>query len=213
MKIGCLTQNSKNIGAFYDGDELPIGSGMDSKLIDKEVFIRKAFDIDPKKGMELLYRTYYLPLCSHASRFLYSKEVAEDIVGDIFFVFYNKGLYKDIYYSYQSYLFSAVRRNSFNYIRREFGKFKKDDIQGLEIDSQLPTPQQIMQYDELYFKIDAIIKLLPSQCRKVFMMSRYESKKYHEIASELNLSQKTVEAHISKALKILRESLNGEWLA
>ena len=46
----------------------------------------------------------------------------------------------------------------------------------------------------------------------VFLMSRFESKKYHEIANELNISPKTVEVHISKALKHLRTALNGEWM-
>jgi RNA polymerase sigma-70 factor (ECF subfamily) len=60
---------------------------------------------------------------------------------------------------------------------------------------------------ELEQQIHASVDRLPEQCRLVFQLSRFEGKKYQEIADELNISVKTVENQVSKALKYLREDL------
>ena len=61
--------------------------------LDEELFIRKAFEEDPKKGWELLFREYYTPLCSHAIRYVYSREAARDLVSEAFYVFWQKEIY------------------------------------------------------------------------------------------------------------------------
>jgi RNA polymerase sigma-70 factor (ECF subfamily) len=173
---------------------------------DKELFIKKAFDEDPKKGCELLFRQYYQPMCSHAVRFVYSKEIAQDLVGEIFLVIWQKQLYLKITTSYRAYLFTAVRNRSLKYLSKEFGKIDTTvDLADLCYASALPTPQQFMQYNELYAKIEKSIQALTPQSQKVFLMNRFEGKKYQTIAAELNISLKTVEAHISKALEALRK--------
>jgi RNA polymerase sigma-70 factor (ECF subfamily) len=62
--------------------------------------------------------------------------------------------------------------------------------------------------EELRERIDEAVNSLPDKCREIFIRNRMENKKYQEIADELNLSVKTVEAQMSKALKILREKLS-----
>ena len=66
---------------------------------------------------------------------------------------------------------------------------------------------QPLESDELSKRIAAALQKLPEQCRVIFTMSRFEELKYAEIAAELNLSVKTVENQIGKALKIMREQL------
>ncbi|WP_286742427.1 sigma-70 family RNA polymerase sigma factor, partial [Roseivirga sp. UBA1976] len=61
---------------------------------------------------------------------------------------------------------------------------------------------------ELQKRIDDALESLPPQCQRVFRMSREEGLKYHEIAEELGISKKTVEVHMGKALRILRDSLS-----
>src|SRR5690606_34527687 len=61
--------------------------------------------------------------------------------------------------------------------------------------------------NELERRINAAIETLPEQCRMVFKLSRFEELKYAEIAAQLNISIKTVENHMGKALKIMREQL------
>jgi len=179
----------------------------------RDLFLHKIFEKDPKEGMTILFRTYYVPLCSHAVRFVYSKQIAEDLVSEVFFQFYRSEAYKDIRISYTSYLFRSVRNEAFSYLNREFGR-----TMGLEVYSEnVPfsgqhLPDMEVHYNHLLKTVNDLVAGLPSQCRKVFLMNRFENKKYQEIADELHISPKTVEVHISKALKILRQKLKGEWL-
>jgi RNA polymerase sigma-70 factor (family 1) len=181
--------------------------------VDSALFLKKTFEENPSKGLELLFRRFYKPLCSHAVRFVYSRQIAEDLVSEVFFQFYRTKSYQNISSSYTSYLFRAVRNECFTHLRREFGKTDSIELTTENtISIQQQQPDAEIHYNHLFLKVNEVIGQLPMQCRRVFLMSRFESKKYHEIANELNISPKTVEVHISKALKHLRIALNGEWL-
>lgn len=179
-------------------------------MVDSELFIRQAFEKDLEKGYELLFKRYYHPLCSHAVRFVYSKEVAEDLVVDLFTRFWQKKIYLAINTSYRAYLFTSVRHAAFAHLRSEFGREKvPESWHDIESSDTPATPQQLLQYNELYLKIEELISSFPPQSQKVFIMSRFEGKKNVTIAEELQLSVKTVEGHITKALAILRQQLRG----
>lgn len=175
-------------------------------LSDREFFIRRTFETDAAKGYELLFRTYYVPLCSHAARFVYNKEVAEDLVTEIFLNFWKKGVHTAVDSSYRAYLFTAVRNKCFTYLRWEFDKIRQEELDD-ELLSDTPTPDHVMEMDELYMQVEKVIQALPPQCQKVFVLSRFEGKSYQEIADRLDVSIKAVEGHISKALTVLRRSL------
>lgn len=179
---------------------------------DKEFFIRKAFEQDSVKGYELLFRQYYSPLCSHAVRFVYNREVAEDLVAEVFYTFWKKKLHEQITTSFRAYLFTSVRNKSLTYIKWEFDKEKSEDLEENDKASSTLEPDEVMEFDELYLHIEKTINLLPPQCQKVFLMSRFEGKSYKEIGEKLNVSGKAVEAHISKALITLRKALQNYWL-
>lgn len=182
-----------------------------SKILDSEVFIRHAFKDNPRKGYEQLFRRYYRALCSHAVRFVYSKEVAEDLVGDVFLVLWKNKIHEQINTSFRAYLYAAVRNRAFNYLQWEFKKVADiDTIPENDLNRVLEdTPQTILQHDELFQKIENSITALPPQCQRVFLMSRFENKKNREIANELEIATKTVEAHIMKALTHMRKALDG----
>lgn len=180
---------------------------------DSELFIRRAFTEDPKKGFELLFREYYAPLCSHAVRFVYSRDIARDLVSDLFCAFFQKELYKRIDSSYRAYLYRCVRNDSLKYLQRESGyptgpvPADADD----EMATGVSTPEDLLRYEELAAKIETVIGGLSPQSRKVFLMNRYEGKKYQQISAEMQISLKTVEAHMSKALAVLRKTLQTDW--
>ncbi|MCF2491923.1 MULTISPECIES: RNA polymerase sigma-70 factor [Dyadobacter] len=181
--------------------------------IDSAVFLKATFEQDPGKGLELLFRRYYNPLCSHAVRFVYSKQIAEDLVSEVFFQFYRTRAYENITSSYTSYLFRCVRNECYTYMRREFGKMASlEASEENTISTYHQQPDAEIHYNNLFLKVNEVIARLPMQCQKVFLLSRFENKKYHEIAAELHISPKTVEVHISKALKHLRLALRGEWM-
>jgi len=182
----------------------------DTREVDIEVFIRKAFTTDPRLGCELLFRRYYTNLCNHAIRFVHSKEVAEDIVSDVFAVFWQKRTYEIIEISYRSYLYKAVRHRAYNHLKLELEN--SDSIeQASEVSAIEQLPDEILHYEELHQKIDRIIQQLPPQCRKAYLLKRVEGKKYDEIAEEMKITQKAVEALVSRALVKLRTGLQEFW--
>jgi RNA polymerase sigma-70 factor (family 1) len=192
-------------------DELDLGEI--STVGDDEMFIRRAIGLNPGKGYELLFKRYYRPLCSHAARFLYSKELAEDIVSEVFCVFWQKKTYLHIQTSYRAYLFASVRHQAFAHLRAEFGKHQKMPLTEWQSQVDLPTnPQQILQYNELYLKLEALIRQVSPQSQKVFMLSRFEGKKNPTIAEELQISIKTVEGHITRVLQMLKKNLQAGFL-
>ncbi len=193
---------------------LGLGGGVlrDAPIINTtELFIRKAFESDPRTGMELLYREYYSPLCSHAVRILLSKEIAADLVSDVFCVFYQKDKFSSVQTSFKSYLYRSVRNECLKYLQRKAGLQIQISEHVFESYSAgvCETPQYLMEYSELVKCVDKVISDLPPQGKRVFMMSRYDSKKYQEIALELDLSTKTVEMHISKTLAKLRKAIKS----
>ena len=175
------------------------------KVIDDEFFIKQAFLEGENKGFELLYNRYYKPLCSHAVRFVYAKDVAEDIISEIFYNIWKNKTFLNITTSFRAYLFTAVRNRCFLYLQQEYGKTSSFENSPFQFPDSNVAPDQMLFYDDLQKQIEQAISTLPPQCQKVFLMNRYEGKKYKEIADELQLALKTVEAHINKALVHLRE--------
>jgi RNA polymerase sigma-70 factor (ECF subfamily) len=212
--MGLKTQSSQAIpmerllAKIYNPEEVKKTEEMTA---DSECFIRKAFEIDPRQGCDLLFRYYYQPLCSHAVRFLYSKTIAEDIVSEVFYQFYLKGTYKEINTSYRAYLYKAVRSRAYNYLR--WDKKQLTDLTAAQYipETRTEQPDSVTQYEELYHDVENAINSLPPQCRKIYLMHRFEGKKYHEIALELQLAPKTIEVQIRKASQTLREILKNKW--
>lgn len=180
---------------------------------DTEFFTRLAFRESPQKGCELLFRRYHQALCSHAVRYVYSKETAEDLVSEVFCKFWKTKAYENITSSYRYYLFRCVRNEAYNYLRLEFQKLEDIETALIHEESFSQRPDQIIQFEEVLHKVEDLVGQLPPQCRKVFLLNRFEGKKYQDIAAELGLSIKTVEVHIVKALGIIRRGLKDHWLA
>ncbi len=181
----------------------------EARTIDAEELIRKVFDVDPRQGCSLLFRLYYAPLCSHVIRFVYCRQVAEDLVADVFCRFWDGGIFEKINTSYRAYLFKSARHSAYNYVKFQLSRSVSSEKFTLEQDPS--DPCEILQYDELYQLLDKTINSLPLQCKRVFVLSRMENKRYQEIASELGISVKAIEAHISKALRILRKRMKGQF--
>ncbi|GAB4033710.1 RNA polymerase sigma-70 factor [Spirosoma jeollabukense] len=179
---------------------------------DTELFIRRTFAESPKKGCELLFRRYYQALCSHAVRFVYSKETAEDLVSEVFCKFWKTKAYETVTSSYRYYLFRSVRNEAYNYLRLEFQQLDDIETAAVREDAFSQRPDQILQFEEVFHQVEDLVESLPPQCRKVFLLNRFEGKKYQDIATELGISIKTVEVHIGKALGIVRKGLKDHWL-
>jgi RNA polymerase sigma-70 factor (family 1) len=178
---------------------------------DSEMMLKKAFEMDLNQGMELLFHWYYRPLCSHAIRYVSSKEIAEDIVSDVYYQFSADQIFHNVQGSYRAYLFTSVRHKAFDYVRREMKwstSLQNADYVAIQSEQQ---PDHVTQYEELYSDVENAINTLPLKRRKIYVMHRFEGKKYQEIAAELNLSPRTVEAQMYQALKQVRKIIKAKW--
>lgn len=134
------------------------------------------------------------------------KQIAEDLGQEVFMDLWNKRKQLMIKTSLGAYLSKAISNKTLNHLRDNKIKLAPED-KILQMPSVGGSVQQSMESDELQIKIKAAIATLPERCRMVFVLSRYQQLTYSEIAENLDISVKTVENQISKALKILKEKL------
>ena len=161
-----------------------------------------------------IYERFFGPLYVYAVEYVVDKEVAYEMVQDTFLKLWEKKstLADDTYL--QSYLYRVTRNNCLNYLKhlkvkekyKQFSKSKQLEI-NLNFTALNDSSAEKIISDELEEKINKAIDQLPPKCKNIFLLSRYENKKYREIADELGLSVKTVENQIQKALKVLRKHL------
>jgi RNA polymerase sigma-70 factor (ECF subfamily) len=156
--------------------------------------------------IEDLFKEHYEQLHRYAFTIVKDMDEAKDVVQAVFLNFWDKRATLNITSSPKAYLFRSVYNESLNYRKKQEVLQKHHHISASEIsDSQEQKPFAFE--DELYLKqkIENVLQELPPQCREVFIKSRAEQKKYSEIAAELGIAVKTVEAHMSKALKLIRK--------
>ncbi len=160
-----------------------------------------------ESAFEMLFRTYYRPLCQYAYAFLNDRDEAEEVVQSAFINIWDKKAQVEIQTSLKAYLYRIVRNSCLNVIKHE--KVKKQHVahEMVHADSSHEGVSQSVISSELEERIAHAMKVLPEQCRIVFQLSRFEELKYAEIAEQLNISVKTVENQIGKALKIMRDQL------
>ena len=160
-----------------------------------------------EKAFEQIFREYYQGLVGYAIKMLKEKEGAEEIVQEVFVKIWEKRETVEIKTSLKSYLFRSVHNHCLNQIKhieiRE--NYKQDNKERIEREQEDFT-EKFNQF-ELQRQIEQAINELPEQRQKIFRLSRFEGLKYREIAEQLDVSVKTVEAQMGKALKSMREAL------
>ncbi len=198
----------KNVKAPYQEVE----SNSTTMINDEELFLKRIFDENPEKGVELLYRRYFQPLCSHAMKFIGSKTIAEDLVSEVFYEFYKSKAFSKIQTSFRFYLFRSVRNRAYNFLKSELKMTdyfeEKHDITF----SEGENPESISQFEEMYQDVQNAVNTLPIERRKIYLMNRFEGKRYQEIADELKLSVKTIEVQLYRSNKHIRALLKGKWM-
>lgn len=156
---------------------------------------------------EMLFRTYYQPLCNYAYTFLHDREDAEEIVQSTFMLVWEKRDTLAIRTSVKPYLYAMVRNACLNVLKHEKIKQRYAGEEIAVAERSHDSVSHAIASNELEVRIREAMEELPEQCRLVFKLSRFEELRYAEIADQLNISIKTVENHMGKALKIMREQL------
>lgn len=159
-------------------------------------------------SFELLFRKYYVRLCCFANKFLNDPEEAREIVQDVFLKLWEARDDIKPEDSLNSYIFSVTRNKCINKLRRRNIESKYTEIlQLVYAENREISPHDSLLANELGNEFSVAIEKLPARCREIFDLSRIEGLRYNEIAIMLHISVKTVEAQMSKALKILRFEL------
>lgn len=153
-----------------------------------------------------VFDAYYENLCQYAFTILRDMDEAEDIVQSMFVKLWEKRGELNIAKTLQAYLYKSVHNLCLNQLEHREVKQKHLDHTARNF-YEAQDPEVFP--DELGENIRAAINQLPTQCRIIFTMSRFEEMKYAAIADKLGISVNTVENQISKALRILRTALNS----
>ena len=158
-------------------------------------------------AFEMLFKTYYQPLCHYAYTFVRDRDNAEEIVQSAFLSVWEKRETLEIRTAVKPYLYAMVRNACLNVIKHE--KIKQLHVAGelAVAERTVESVSDTIMGSELENRILQAMEKLPEQCRLVFKLSRFEELKYAEIAAQLGLSVKTVENQMGKALKIMRDQL------
>ncbi len=173
-------------------------------------FFIKNINEGNKEAFKILFELYYAKLLYLAKSYVSNKEDAEEIVQDVFVKVWKKR--KSITTNINAYLFKVTKNACLDYLRsKKYKLSKSNNILQLEAHINYnalsdQTSSAIVE-KELEEKIKAGINLLPQKCRKVFVKSRIEGMKNKEISEDLNISIKTVENHMSKAIRHMRMHL------
>ncbi len=164
-----------------------------------------------KNALKTIFDSYYRPLCNYAFQFINDTDQAEEVVQDLMVRLWEKRNTLTIGTSLKNYLYRSVRNQCINLIQHE----KVKQLHAQKIKDALFTEEAADSYHlepELMDRLEAGIEALPEKQREIFRLSREEGLKYREIAGQLHISLKTVEAQMGLALKTLREKFKGSIL-
>jgi RNA polymerase sigma-70 factor (ECF subfamily) len=158
-------------------------------------------------AFEQVFKTHYKNLHAYAFTILKDENEAEETVQQVFFKLWERSDQLSFSGPVAAYLYRAVHNESLNFLKHQKVKDSHRLHVAYSMKNKAEQPQGSMAKKELEEKFREALNELPEQCRTVFQLSRFEEMKYKEIADKLDLSVKTVENHMGKALKLLRTRL------
>lgn len=165
------------------------------------------------KEFERLFRDLYEPLCRFANAFLHDSDKSEELVQDVFYRLWKEREKRKITTSIKSYLYAVTKNECLQLIQHLKVEERYKNYISLMRNEYYADPAKQLEYKEMNKRVEETLNSLPERCRQIFELNRYEGLKYKEIAKKLNISPKTVEANISKALKAFRINLKDADLA
>lgn len=155
----------------------------------------------------LIYQEYWASLYSAAYNHIRSREVAEELVQDLFATLWLKRAQLTIHTSLRGYLHTAIRHQIYDYMDKQAVRQRVHQDLLTQNDTFSYATDQTVAYDELQTHLTDAVSQLPQPAQAVFRLSRYEHLSTQVIAQRLDLSPKMVEYHLTRALKLLRGQL------
>ena len=170
---------------------------------------RICFD-DDVKAFEAFYYLLYDALVKFSMMYIHQKEEAEEIVTDVFVKSWMNRSNMQHIQTPDTYLFVAVKNQSLNYLK----KYSSIHVIPVEDSTEVnlidtADPHFQLEKKELHFYLDQSIESLPQQCRIIFRLIKEDGLKYKEVAEILNISPRTVQTQLARAMQKLSVALSG----
>ena len=182
-------------------------SGGNMLTVDEDLQLTNAIAQHDKRAFETLYKKYYQQLFAVAYRYVAQTQIAEEIVHDVFITIWNKAAQLNIQYSMKSYLFKSVVNSSLNFLKKEKNEHAKKEAY-MAVQDETTINEGMLETDEVLLKnLEHALGMLPDKCRQVMYLSRFGKLKQQEIASQMDISVKTVKNHLTYGFQKLREHL------
>jgi len=160
------------------------------------------------KAFEAIFRQWYEPVVRSANRVLRDPGIAEELAQEVFLELWRRRDMLAPDSSVAGYLMQAVRNRSLNHLRH-LAVQKKSVVYVEALSEPAEHADEQVHANDLRVAMTKAIAALPPRTREVFVMSRERGLRYSEIAEQLGVSVKAVEANMSRALRILREELSA----
>jgi RNA polymerase sigma-70 factor (family 1) len=166
---------------------------------------------DDEAAFTEIYNRYWKKLFTAASNKLDDLAEAEDIVQQVFITIWNRRAVIEITSSLASYLAVAVKYHVFKSLDKNFKRrqFAGDDAAAAILEIADDSTRQWLEFQEVRERLGLLVAALPDKCRLVYQLSREQGHSQKQIAAELDISEKTVEAHMGKAIKSLKAGLKS----
>jgi RNA polymerase sigma-70 factor (ECF subfamily) len=180
---------------------------MKSKVSNEEFFILQKMIQGDEDAFKYFFDTYYDDLCNFVNSYLRDETLSEDIVQNIFIYLWEKRGSLPLNCSVKSYLYSASKNKSLNYLRnrKNQNRIVGELVPRAELASD--AADQFLEFEELKKIICEAINRLPAQCKTIYQLSRNGGLTNREIAEKLEISIKTVENQITIAIRKIKDFL------
>lgn len=161
-----------------------------------------------ENAFNTLFYRYERRLYAFSFRLLFSAEDAEEVVQEVFYkIWKNKGLLEEKS-SFKAFIFTIARNHIYNQLSKRVSETAYKHYYAGEGERQASSTEDAYNFHELKKAVQDAADRMPAKRKKVFLMSRFEGQTNPEIASELHISLSTVENHLNKALKYLKQQLS-----
>lgn len=178
-----------------------VGMRKESTIEDRKLL--EQIKNDDVYALKTLFAKYYSPLCFFAFQFVKNSDISEEVVSDVFLNIWLKRGKIEITYTLRSYLYTAVRNTSLNYLKQNHLHFDEIElIEEFKTISNISADEQIVISD-LQEGIENLISKLPKKRQIIFRMNRLDGLSYKEIAEILNISINTVQNQMVKAAQFI----------
>lgn len=179
------------------------------KSFKDHIFLIEALNKGDRRAFKYLYSNYYNELCTYVNSLSHDADLAEDIVQNVMINIWNMKPHININTSVKSYLYKSVYHHFIDAYRK-----KQKELNYVDHMKAKALTYFIDEKSEVIEKKIKIVQLeiekLPTKCREAFLLNKVNGLKYKDVADELGITVKTVEAHVHKALVRIRKSLDDQ---